>query len=386
MATTKLRKELRMAFLIITSAKADYTSPLISQLETSNEITLLTDETLLEKNIRIHSQDKFYLPSDTTYSKISHLLDESWQKRIESFRNKYAFRQKLKKVFPDFYFDRIAIADLKNHVFNFKKNSNYIIKPETGFMAGGVYEINEQTDTQQIAEKLNQELNYFKKIYPNIFSDKLMIEEYVDGDEYAVDMYYDDAGNPVILNIYHHPASNSAYPQLLYYTCQTIFDQHHQSFYHFFKKLNASFEMKSFPIHAEFKYSSQKKLIPIEFNVCRFGGMGLADLTYYTFGINPVEHFFNNQKLNFEKAWKKNKDNYYGWLLAYNASGYDTKLYQPDREKFKKFLSEHVSIIHDVSLNYKTLPAFAIIYFSTKNIGAIKTLLSLEFKKYFVKK
>ena len=76
MATTKLRKELRMAFLIITSAKADYTSPLISQLETSNEITLLTDETLLEKNIRIHSQDKFYLPSDTTYSKISHLLDD----------------------------------------------------------------------------------------------------------------------------------------------------------------------------------------------------------------------------------------------------------------------------------------------------------------------
>jgi ATP-grasp domain len=46
-----------------------------------------------------------------------------------------------------------------------------------------------------------------------------------------------------------------------------------------------------FPIHAELKLM-KGELFPIEFNPMRFGGLGLGDLSYYAFGINPYKYYF----------------------------------------------------------------------------------------------
>ena len=48
-------------------------------------------------------------------------------------------------------------------------------------------------------------------MYPNhvVNSTKFLIEEMIEGEEYAVDAYFDRDGEPVILNIFQHPFLNS---------------------------------------------------------------------------------------------------------------------------------------------------------------------------------
>ncbi|EKE01106.1 MAG: hypothetical protein ACD_21C00212G0002 [uncultured bacterium] len=41
----------------------------------------------------------------------------------------------------------------------------------------------------------------------------------------------------------------------------------------------------------------------IEVNSCRFGGMGLVDLTYHAFGFNPIKAYFDNFSSNWEEIW-----------------------------------------------------------------------------------
>src|SRR5262245_4671264 len=54
----------------------------------------------------------------------------------------------------------------------------------------------------------------------------------------------------------------------------------------FFTRLNDSLGARSFPIHAELKLDGGR-FMPIELNPMRYGGFGLADLTWHAFGFDP---------------------------------------------------------------------------------------------------
>ena len=43
-------------------------------------------------------------------------------------------------------------------------------------------------------------------------------------------------------------------------------------------------------IHGEFKLD-KGKLLPIEMNCMRYGGMGLGNLAYHALGVNPLSAF-----------------------------------------------------------------------------------------------
>nr|VFK18458.1 MAG: ATP-grasp domain-containing protein [Candidatus Kentron sp. LPFa] len=55
----------------------------------------------------------------------------------------------------------------------------------------------------------------------------------------------------------------------------------------FFTRLGALLNLRAFPIHAEFRITEAGELLPIELNPLRYGGTGLTDLTYWSFGQCP---------------------------------------------------------------------------------------------------
>lgn len=368
---------------IIRTNSGDYTSKLIWSLQKFADIKVLAASDLTND---IFENDKIYLPSDTVYPLVRHKFDSQRKKIIDDFRNKYNFRKNLAKLFPDFFYTQVNLNNLANYKFDFKNNAKYIAKPLTGFMGAGARAIDKNSNLQQIVCEINQELSKFATLYPNIFSADVIIEKYIEGGhEYAVDMYYNENGEPTIINIYcHPPAKRKEYLQVLYYTNKNIFDRYYLQIMNFFTVLNKELNIKHFPIHAEFKLDFHGNLVPIEFNPCRFGGMGLADLTYYAFNFNPIKAYFDDFNPDWNYIWTRHSQENFCWVLGYNAADLDVKNMQPNHDKFKALLPKSSQLLAYEKINHLENPGFGLAYLSLEQLSDVEKILNIEFNDCFI--
>jgi hypothetical protein len=369
---------------IIRANQGDYTSKLLLELQKLADVKILVASELKENLLE---NDKVYLSSDTIYPLIRERFDLQRRNIIDNFRNKYNFRKNLAHLYPDFFYDKTNLNDLINYKFRFAHNAKFIAKPMIGFMGAAARVIRKDSDLQKIVQEMKEELAKFAQLYPNIFSTDVVIEEYIEGgDEYAVDMYYDEQGEPIIINIYCHPqAKRQEYLQMLYYTNKKVFDQYYLLVKDFFHVFNKKINIRSFPIHAEFKLDLNKNLVPIEFNPCRFGGMGLADLTYYAFGFHPVKAFFDNFSPDWNSIWNQHPEENFCWILGYNTADLDIKNAVPNHNKFKEMLPKPSKLLAYEKLDHLKSPGFALAYLSFKQESGIEDILSIEFNDCFSK-
>ena len=136
-------------------------------------------------------------------------------------------------------------------------------------------------------------------------------------------------------------------------------------------------------MHVESKLNKENHLVPIEFNAYRFGGMGLSDLTYYAFNFDPMSAYFNNQHPHWPSIWEFKKEDYFCWILGYNAADCDLTKYSPSHTKFRELLPKKSQLLAYKQLNYQKMPAFALAYLCTKDKSNLKHILNIEFNDCF---
>ena len=210
----------------------------------------------------------------------------------------------------------------------------------------------------------------------------MIVEDLLIGAEYAVDMFYNHIGEPIILNIYHHPIPcNNNYLNVLYYTNKDLFDKFYTKLIMIFEELNRSLSICNFPIHAEF-INQNDELIPVEMNPLRFGGYGLADLTYHAYQFNPFQAFVDDYKPKWSEIFKTRTDNY-GWILGYNGTDIDVKKYEPNVAMYKKYLGDTLNYIE---MDYTKNPVFSIAYIRRKSIEPLLDIINIDFNEFFIKK
>lgn len=360
-----------------------YISDLLLDSSRRLDIQKFTLEELTHNHTLFSQGDALYVPSEMALQEVlKHLNDRTKSLAIQSLKNKFAFRMLLKEYYPDFYFAKTSLKRLSD--LSLAPNKEYVVKPEKGFFGAGVHIVNKKTDLNSLRETITKELQKNAKYFSEdvLSQNDLLVEEFVEGEEYAVDMYYNNQGKPIIMNIYSHPFPKyPAYSNVLYYTDKVIFDKLYEKIIDFFTKLSNTLTMHSFPIHAEFKLTSKNMLIPIELNPLRFGGMGLADLSYYACGFNPFEAFFTNFEPSWDRIWKERKGKHFAWVLAYNGTRINTATNQPNHEKFKNYLG---NILHYYAFDYKENPVFASAYIQA-SAQKLQNILKLDFNKYFTK-
>ena len=175
----------------------------------------------------------------------------------------------------------------------------FIIKPSIGFFSIGVYKINSDEEWREAVRHLEQDLINAEGLYPEevMNSSEFIIEECIEGDEYAIDAYYNSFGKPVILNILRHPfSSDTDVGDRVYYTSKEIIQQHLDSFQKLLESVGDIAGFTNFPVHVEVRIDQEGQVTPIEFNPMRFAGWCVTDMAHFAYGINVYDYYLNEKE------------------------------------------------------------------------------------------
>ena len=316
---------------------------------------------------------------------IKNLAFSDLVEKIELFKNKVTFRELTKPLVPDFFFQEVCFEDLKN-LPHPAKDIPLIIKPATGFMSEGVYKVKNAGEWDQTKQRILADGERSKGLYPPevVNASALIIEECIQGDEYAVDAYFDSAGEAVILNILKHTfSSTDDVGDRVYTSSKEIIEDNLQEFTEFSNKIGQLANVRNFPAHIELRRIPDGTLIPIEINPVRFGGWcTTADLTYLAYGFNPYVYFYKQIKPDWPNILKNKSGKLYSIIILDNSTGIDPALI--NGFDYQKLLSNFESPLELRKFDYSEYPVFGFLFTETnvENELELKKILVSDLQEF----
>lgn len=309
--------------------------------------------------------------------------------KIELFKDKYKFRELISGLFPGFFYKKVAFNSLDEVNISLIPLP-FIIKPSVGFFSMGVYKVNREEEWSEVKEKIKTEVSKALKIYPDqvISYTSFIIEQCINGDEFAVDTYFDSQGAPVILDILQHTfADESDVSDRVYSSSKEIIQSNFKEVHSFLKKIGELAQVKNFPCHVELRKESDGTLIPIEINPMRFGGWCTTpDFTYSAYGINSYLYFYNQQKPDWDKVLEDKDNKVFSLIVLDNSTGVDGDdiLFF----NYEKLLSDFDKPLELRKINYKEYPVFGFLFVESDddNLQELENILKSDLKKYITVK
>lgn len=349
----------------------------MSELRVSNG-RVLTDNEFCEE---YKKTGKLYTVSENALGWIyDHIQDKRFLDGISIVKDKSAFRKICRDIYPDFYFKELNInemeqLDIDSIVFP------CVIKPSVGFLSKGVFVVHDKKEYQAAVKSLQNDFAKAGADFPEfvVGKSRFLIEEYIHGEEYAVDAYYDEHESPVILNIFHHKfMDESDTSDRLYMTNKGLFDQYEEPFTAFLTNLNKTMHLRNFPMHIEFRYDG-KKAVPIEINPLRFTGFCLNELQVFISGNHPMQSFLKGIHISKEEMWKGKENLTYAFTVLDLPSGCEDKTF--DEEKFS---ADFPGVIDVRRVPDKSSGVAATVFLKTetKNLQAFDRIMSLDMHEY----
>jgi len=309
--------------------------------------------------------------------------------QIQFFKNKILFRELLKDAFPNYYFKGVQLSEL------FKIDAStlkfpLILKPAVGFFSLAVHKVDNAQEWQTVLVNIEKELASFKGMYPKEVVDvsDFIIEQYIEGEEYAVDCYYNKKGEPVVLNVMHHIfSSDKDVSDRVYSTSKEIIEKHQSKIEAFLKIIGEKAQLKNFPMHVEIRVDSNNNIIPIEINPLRFGGWcTTGDISYFAYGFNSYEQFLYQKTPNWNAIFETRKDKLYSLIVLDNNSGINEKdIVSFDYELLLKAFKKPLNL-RKVDFRKYAVFGFLFIETSKENNNEVANILASNLRKYITVK
>ena len=327
-----------------------------------------------------------YTTSENSIGWISkHLSFSNLPGKIELFKDKLKFRELTESIFPNFYFKEVRLDDFKKIQFN-KLPLPFIIKPSVGFFSMGVYKVSNLAEWNSTIDLITAEIDQIKDIYPRevLDTDSFIIEQCINGEEFAVDAYYNAAGEPVIVGIFKHVFSSDAdVSDRVYISSKNIIESNLEEFTDFAGKIGELAEVKNFPVHIELRRDSDGTLLPIEVNPMRFGGWcTTADTTFLAYGFNPYTYFYSQKKPDWPEILKGKEGKLFSIVVLDNSTDIDIdKISSFD---YEKLLANFEKPLELRKIDYKEYPVFGFLFTETRedNFLELKNILDSDLSEF----
>ncbi len=358
------------------------------ELGLSQQLNYLNDAAFVAEAQK-HPSPLIYTNSENPIEWISRYLQFTGLPRhIQNFKDKVRFRELIKEMYPNFYFREIAFHDLDSIDIN-TLPLPCIIKPSIGFFSIGVYVINSKTEWPQILHQLKRDVADRQGLYPNevINTTNFILEEIISGDEFAVDVYYNREGQPIILNILQHLfSSDEDVSDRVYLTSREIMKTWLKPFQAFLRQLGEVAGLSNFPMHIEVRVDENQRIVPIEVNPMRFAGWCVTDLAWYAYGINVYECFFQQTEPDWPNILKSSSSDIYSMVVADLPKDiHADDIEAIDYERFQAHFEDPLELR---KIDYKKHGVFAFQYARTShhNRKLLEDILQSDLKEFLILK
>jgi hypothetical protein len=356
-----------------------------AELLQNRSINFLSEEKAIELFIK-DEHAMLYSNSENSISWIEeHLKFTALPDQIKLCKNKFLFRNLLRDLYPDFFyisvpFDKLESLDHKSFTFPL------IIKPAVGFFSLGVNKVESLEDWPETLRNIKIETRQIESLYPPevLNMQEFIIEECIQGKEFAVDCYFNDKGKPVILNVLNHLfAGSSDVNDRVYITSVEIIETYSESIKNFLAETGRRMKLRNFPIHVEVRIDEHNKVRPIEFNPMRFGGWcSTPDLAWHAWGMNVYEYLLQQKEPDWQQLLHGKDDLIYSNIVLNNSTGKQGKDIQSF--DYDKLLSEFDKPLELRKTDFTKFPLFGFLFAETRksNMHELLRILHSDLKDY----
>lgn len=362
-------------------------TPVVSEMILRSDLHYISQEAALDR-IRHNSSELLYSNSENAITWIGRNLGfTDIPEKINLFKDKVRFRELIRPLYPDYYFRSLEMNEFEG-MGETLLNYPLILKPAVGFFSMGVHKIRKKEDWLTIEAKVTEEIDQLVNLYPvEVFdSTKFILEDCIQGREFAMDAYFDHAGEPVILNIMEHFFSSEAdVSDRLYTSSAMIIRNFKDRFQELLIAIGELAQLRNFPVHVEVRLTETGEIIPIEVNPMRFGGWcTTADLAGMAYGFDPYQMYFNQEKPDWDSILKDREDKNYNIVILDNSTGVDGA----DIQSFEhgKLLTHFSKVLDFRPVDYKIYPIFGFLFVETNGgeRDVLERVLTSDLREYIV--
>lgn len=327
-----------------------------------------------------------YTNSENSISWIeNNLKHTSLPGKVKLFKNKVLFRDLISDMFPGYFyksvfFDALESLDAKDFPLPF------IIKPAVGFFSLGVYKVEKLSDWKATVQTILKEIDLIKDLYPPevLHTGEFIIEECIEGDEFAVDCYFNSVGQPVVLNIMKHIfSSGTDVNDRVYITSKEIIENYKNLITTFLSEIGKRAELRNFPAHVEVRIDENGFIAPIEVNPLRFGGWcSTPDLAWHAFGINLYEYLFQQKQPDWSLLLKDKDGAVFSNIVLNNSTGIEGKNIRSF--DYEKLLADFEKPLELRKADFGKFPLFGFLFCETRkqNMEELERILMSDLKEY----
>lgn len=274
---------------------------------------------------RIGEGERLYTNSENALSWVAeHVRSEAFARAIALFKDKARMREALAPLNPDLFFKTCTASELPSLDFS-QLRLPFVLKPSVGFCSMGVYAIQSRADWDAALADIDRSAATWRSRYPEsvVGIQEFVLEGYVEGQEYAIDAYFDAEGRARVLNVFRHDFSSAAdTSDRMYLTSADIVRSCAPLFASWLDDVNAIVGVRDFPVHAEVRVRDGR-VTPIEVNPLRFAGLGGTDLSLHAYGFRTYEAYLNDAPPDFDEVLAGKEGKVFSMSLLNPPAGAD---------------------------------------------------------------
>ncbi|NLO28991.1 MAG: ATP-grasp domain-containing protein [Methanosarcina mazei] len=353
-------------------------------IDTEKKLRLLEEAEFIEF-IKGKGEYAIYSSSENSIGWISENLGfTGLPEKIQLFKNKIKFRELLEMIYPDFYFQGIEFDKL-DEIQTEEIKKPFIIKPATGFFSLGVYKVSTDEEWDAVLERIKIEVEEIRGRYPVQVLDtgKFIIEENIEGEEFAVDAYFYSEGKPVVLNILKHIfSSENDVSDRVYFTSKSVMETYRETVEDLLKEIGNLARLRSFPLHLEFRIGSDRRIQPIEVNPMRFAGWCTTDIAYFAYGINTYRYFLEQLEPDWDNILEGGDERKFCLVILNKTPDIDSKSVKDFN--YERLLSDFEKPLELRKADHEKYGLFGYLFTETKDSSwkEIERILKSDLKEY----
>jgi len=272
---------------------------------------------------------RLYTNSENALAWVDQHLGTTRAARAASlFKDKVRFRRATEQLDPGFRFLELSLDQL------LKTDPAVlpmpcVLKPAVGFFSLGVRRIECPEQWVSAATEVLADLERARDLYPSVVLDgtRFIVEACLEGDEYAVDAYFDGDGRPVVVGIMKHLfAGPDDVSDRVYTTSPAVMRKMLPHAVSYLERLGGLIELSDTVMHVELRVGDDGIARAIEVNPLRFGGWcTTADLAVHAWGFDPLLAYLRDELPDWPKLMEERAGRAFSVVVLDNATGIDGK-------------------------------------------------------------